>query len=138
MSSKKFEIESKYENVVVLSTSVRTFCLDHSIRDEKIQEIELCLIEALNNVIRHSYNSEEKSKIEIEVNINPDTVDLLIHDYGIARTNFEKPKLEFDPDDIENLPEGGMGLFIIDKLMYETKYTSENGKNTFLMRSKIS
>ena len=137
MPIKKFEIVSKYENVVVLGTSIRTFCLEYSIRDEKITEMELCLIEALNNVIKHSYKSDENNKIEIDVEISEDFLDLYIHDYGIARTNFEKPTLEFDPDDIDNLPEGGMGLFIIDKLMYETKYTSENGKNTFLMRMKI-
>ncbi|MGD8777340.1 MAG: ATP-binding protein [Ignavibacteria bacterium] len=137
MPSKKFKIESKYENVVVLSTSIRTFCLEHSIKHEKIMEIELCLIEALNNVIKHSYESKENNQIEIDIIIETDTIDIYIHDYGIARTNFERPTLEFDPEDIENLPEGGMGLFIIDNLMHETKYTSENGKNTFLMRAKI-
>ncbi|MCZ7603337.1 MAG: hypothetical protein M5R37_10725 [Melioribacteraceae bacterium] len=45
--------------------------------------------------------------------------------------------MEYDPEDIENLPEGGMGLYIIDQLMDEISYKVLDGVNIFSMKKKF-
>ena len=86
-------------------------------------------MESLNNVIKHSYKGLSGKKIDLIVSINPKSIDIDIMETGIPRTNIEKPKLEFNPDDLSSAPEGGMGLYIIESLMDSTNYESNNGLN---------
>ena len=102
---------------------------------------DICLengfTEALNNVIKHSYKGESDKPIEVVVNKKKKLLEIEIIDTGEARKSFEKPTLDFDPDDIQSLPEGGMGLFIIEEIMNETNYKVVDGKNIFIMRKFV-
>jgi serine/threonine-protein kinase RsbW len=131
MDSKSFSINSDYKNVSSACFIAKTFCEDHFVNETITKEIELCLAEALNNIIKHSYKGDNKNLIDIELKFTDNKFSFSLSDYGLPRTNVGKPKLEFDPNDIDSLPEGGMGLFIIEQLMDENTYISENGKNTF-------
>ncbi len=136
MDLKSFSINSDYKNVSSACFIAKTFCEDHSVNENTTKEIELCLAEALNNIIKHSYKGDNKNLIDIDLIFDENKFTFSLSDYGLPRTNVDKPKLEFDPNDIDSLPEGGMGLFIISQLMDESTYISENGKNTFTV-SKI-
>lgn len=133
MNSKKFIINSEYKNVNSVCFITKTFCEDHSISENCIREIELSIAEALNNIIKHAYKGEDKNTIEISLEVKNKTFQIVLTDYGIERSNLNKPTLEFDPNDIESLPEGGMGLFIIEQLMDEAIYLREGNKNIFTM-----
>lgn len=137
MTSKSFIIKSEYAEVTRFMSTVRVFLTSNDIPENVCSEIEMCLIEALNNVVKHSYKEKPGNTIEIKLDIDSSVVIITIKDNGLARTNLDKPKLEFDPDDINNLPESGMGLFIIDQVMDENNYSSKNGVNTFSMKKKI-
>ena len=41
--------------------------------------------------------------------------------------------LEFDPRDLENLPEGGMGLFLIQQIMDKVSYNVKDNTDTLSM-----
>ena len=45
--------------------------------------------------------------------------------------------LEFDPEDLRSIPEGGMGLVIIKEIMDSTGYKTEDGKNHLTMTKKL-
>lgn len=138
MPAETYSIQSKYKNVNVAADSIKKFCLENNIAEPTCNDILICVIEALNNVITHSYQKDEDKNIDIILTIEDSWFIIDITDEGIARTNFEKPKLEFDPYDIQNLPEGGMGLYIIENLMDSTSYKSAEGKNTFTMRKNLN
>jgi serine/threonine-protein kinase RsbW len=55
-------------------------------------------------------------------------------DEGKPRESLVVHDLEFDPNNIQHLPESGMGLFIIKQLMDEMNYYSLNGKNYFILK----
>ncbi|MCF8242797.1 MAG: ATP-binding protein [Melioribacteraceae bacterium] len=132
-----FSIISEFESVSNACTDVREFCKGNGIPDLHCNEFEICLTEALNNVIKHSYKEDSSKKIDILVTYEDSTVNIHIIDTGIARADLSERSLEFDPSDIENLPEGGMGLFIIEQLMDKTEYFSVDGSNTFIMTKKL-
>ena len=138
MPLETYSIESKYKNVNATADSIKNFCLANGVSEPLCNDLLICVIEALNNVITHSYNKEDSKNIGINVSIDNSEFVVNIEDEGISRTNFEKPTLDFDPDDIENLPEGGMGLFIIENLMDSTSYRSANGKNIFTMKKHLN
>lgn len=133
MKKEQFLIDSSFGEISILSSKVRSFLLKLSVNEETINAVELSLVEALNNVVEHSYKMQKGNRVEVKIEIVADKIITQLYDWGIARTNLNKARLEFDPNDIENLPEGGMGLFIIEQLMDKTEYYSENGKNTFIL-----
>ena len=138
MKKKDYIISSEYEQVTPLCKEIRTFCLDKISNKSFCSEIEICLVESLNNIIKHAYKEKPGNQIKVSVTNSSEAFEVILMDKGEARTNFEKPKLEFDPDDIENVPEGGMGLYIIDQIMDETEYKSEEGVNYFRMKKIVS
>ena len=138
MNSKKFTINSQFKNVSSVCFITKTFCEENLVSEDKIREIELSLAEALNNIIRHSYKCDENNKIDIKMDCNEDHFSIKLTDYGESRKNLSKPVLEFDPNDIDGLPEGGMGLFIIEQLMDDNHYFVDGDKNTFTLVKKIA
>jgi len=129
--------DSKFENVTKMCKLSSDFLSTFSVPDVTCKEIELCLAEALNNVIRHSYKKDKDKPIWLSLCLINNKLEIKITDKGEARTNFEKPILEFDPEDIDSLPEGGMGLFIIDQIMDETNYHIEGKMNSFIMKKAL-
>ena len=138
MVSKSLSINSEFKNVSSVCFIAKTFCIENSIPEDKIKEIELSLAEALNNIIKHSYKGDKNNKIDIKMNCNSEQFSIELTDYGEARKNLSKPVLEFDPNDIKSLPEGGMGLFIINQLMDDNMYIVEGNKNIFTLVKNIT
>lgn len=137
MKRKEYSIASDYKEVAPLCKNIRVFCLNLGFNSTECNEIEICLTEALNNIIKHAYKEDFTKEIEVNVFWEDGWAKFELIDKGVSRKEFKKPKLEFDPKDIENLPEGGMGLFIIDQLMNEISYKTENGVNIFTMKKNI-
>lgn len=137
MQEKQIEISSEYEKVGDVCELFRGFCLENNLSEMISVKLEICLTEALNNVIKHSYEGKPGNKINVDFSYLDKLLKISISEYGKPREKFEKPTLEFDPADIENLPEGGMGLFIIEEIMDETKYHSDGKTNTFIMIKNI-
>ena len=138
MDIKTFSVTSAFKNVSSVCFILKTFCDENSVPSEKTREIELSLAEALNNIIKHAYKCDETNKIEIKIKHENDRIELELTDYGEARTNLNKPKLDFDPDDVNSLPEGGMGLFIIEQLMDKNHYRRAGNKNIFTLVKNVN
>ena len=126
-------VNCKFDHVFVSSKKIREYCLSHRISDKMCDEIEICIVEALNNIIEHSYKSISSNCINIEANFQKPILEIKIFDAGMPRKNFSKPELNIDPSDIDSLPERGMGLFIISQLTDELIYESNHGINILTM-----
>ncbi|MDZ7766030.1 MAG: ATP-binding protein [Melioribacteraceae bacterium] len=137
MIKKDYKIASDYSEVPKLCETISSFCKENVTENSICNEIEICLVESLNNIIKHAYKEDNSRWIDLSIEINTDNIIINVKDDGIPREGNKKPSLDFDPDDIENLPEGGMGLFIIDQLMDELTYKSINGANIFTMKKSI-
>ena len=130
MAISKFSITSEYHNISTVSRKIKSFLREQRVSKDVSDPILISLMEALNNSIEHSYVEEQGHNIDVIIGISKTKVEVDILETGIARTKFEKPKLQFDPEDLSTAPEGGMGLYIMDTLMDSVSYKSENGVNT--------
>ncbi len=137
MTEKKFNITSHYEKIADLNNSVREFLSSQNVEQHICNAVEISLTEALNNVIKHSYQNSDSKHIEVVISKNTNLIEIAIIDEGEPRKNLEIKELDFDPHDIMNLPESGMGLYIIKQLMDELNYYSRNGKNYFTLKKWI-
>ncbi|MFA3782363.1 ATP-binding protein [Melioribacteraceae bacterium 4301-Me] len=137
MEIKKIKIVSDYDLIGEVNQQVKNFLQFNDVENFICSQIEISLTEALNNVIKHAYNNDNSKPIEISVSKDAKEIIIKIVDEGVPRENLEIPKLEFDPNDIPNLPESGMGLYIISQLMDEIDYQTLHGKNIFTLKKKL-
>ncbi|MGM0414695.1 MAG: ATP-binding protein [Bacillota bacterium] len=107
--------------------------LDIKEKDKYISKIRLACEEALVNIISYAYE-EEIGQVEIAYSYNEANNEFKIEltDAGTAFNPLEKP----DPDTSLPLEEreiGGLGIFMIKKIMDKVSYKREDGKNTLKM-----
>lgn len=133
---KEFEIKilSDYDNVVKINKEVREILEDEGVEPYILNAFEICIMESVNNVIKHAYKEQKDKPICVKLKIDSKSIEMEIIDEGEPRSKFEIPDLDFDPKDINNLPESGMGLYIMKQLMDELTYNSRNGKNYFILK----
>lgn len=134
MAKKSFSLISDYDQVAGINTAIHQFLETENVESHICNGLEICLTEALNNVIKHSYKGEQNHKIDVNVAVDSKIMEIQIVDEGESRKNLEIKELDFDPEDINSLPESGMGLYIIKQLMDELDYYKLNGKNYFVLR----
>jgi serine/threonine-protein kinase RsbW len=137
LTEANFSIASDYEQVSEVNKLIRVFLLKENLEMLICNAVEICLNEALNNVIKHAYGGKSKYGIDINIRKNVKYLEIEIIDNGESRAKLDTPTLDFDPEDIDNLPESGMGLYIIHQLMDEVNYITLNGKNYFTLKKYL-
>lgn len=103
--------------------------------------VELVLAEVLNNIVEHAYRDQNASgKIAISCEHRADGLHLQIIDEGEAMPEGDIPtgaRASLDVD-INDLPEGGFGWFIIRDLAKDLKYKRIGTKNQLSMRLDVA
>lgn len=138
MNELKISLTSDYSEVTPACRKLKAFFIELGVPEYVEINMEICVNEALNNIIKHAYLGKPDNLIEIQATYNKSEIKIKLIDTGICRTNFERPELYYNASDINSLPESGMGLYIIDKLMDNTDYKIEGNKNIFTLTKKIS
>jgi serine/threonine-protein kinase RsbW len=134
----KVIIESDLKNVFLISTVIGKLCSLAPFSSIEAFQLELCVAEAVNNTIKHAYNNEPNHQVEITFTLDPNRLTFEICDTGRAMdakylAQKGTPSFIFDPDDLANLPEGGMGLSIISEIMDEVLYVTAGGRNKLIL-----
>lgn len=140
MNSKdiKLIIESKKSLVPLVSKAVRSIC--HTVvQDETLlYSLELCIFEAVMNVIEHSYHHQSNHGIEINIMLEENAIIFHVIDSGDQVIfPIPNPDLEFDKENIKTLPESGMGLFLIHRIMDQVTRHKIDGKNKLFMKKHL-
>ncbi len=130
-------IPSNIDNIVFVGPAINAICQGLSLSLQDASQIELCVIEAVTNAIKHAYAGHFGHSVEVCVSTLSDRLVLRVCDSGHAMTCDIPRTFDFDPTDIPNLPEGGMGLFFIHSLMDEVSYTSHQGTNILTMTKML-
>jgi anti-sigma regulatory factor (Ser/Thr protein kinase) len=106
------------------------FVRENDFPSERVQEIELAAEEALVNIIRHAYAENGPGEVEIRCRAEEDRVEIEFVDEGVPfdPTSKAKPQLDLP---VEERPVGGLGIFLIRKLIDEIRYRREGGRNVF-------
>lgn len=130
------EIESKLENVHTVQDAVHDVCEQCGVEDDTRYDVELCVVEATTNVIRHAYKGRSGEKVSVTISADDDQIVIEVADRGELGFLCVRP-IMIESSDIPSLPEGGMGLAIIRSVMDEVSYcSSKDGRNVFLMKKR--
>ncbi|MEA4975949.1 MAG: ATP-binding protein [Paludibacter sp.] len=100
-----------------------------------ITPINLVLEEALSNVIFYAYEKGSTHEIKIDFEHRANQLDITITDTGkpFDPTGKEDPDIELS---VEERPIGGLGIFLIRKIMNEVSY-ERVGQENILRMTKI-
>ena len=131
-------IDSLLHNVALVGVAVNSMCRSLSLPQVDAYQIELCAVEAVTNAIKHAYNERPGCPVRVTFAVYPDKLVLTVCDEGRTMPTFTVPSLDFDPTDLEHLPEGGMGLFLMHRIMDEVTYASQHGINVLTMIKRFS
>ena len=130
------QLPARIENMELLVRSFQTMPENVGFSGKRVKEIELATEEALVNIIDYAY-PDDQGDIKVTCGRHPcGSFTIEIEDTGIA---FDMLSLK-DPDisaGISDREIGGLGVFLIRKLMDEVHYHRENGKNILHLRVHI-
>jgi serine/threonine-protein kinase RsbW len=130
----RLTIASRTDNTALVGLAVRGICSAGSWTEVDVYQIELCVVEAVQNAIRHAYGNDGGREVEIVIEQEQDRMEFRISDTGTPMAAWREPICpDFDPRDIGSLPEGCMGLYLIRSIMDEARYDSLDGRNTLTM-----
>ena len=123
----EFSIVSELARVPLLAAAVRGALEGAQVDSANARGIERCVAEWSNNVIEHGYGGEPGHPIRIRLDVDAERVLVQIHDSArpfdpVARRESCRKSLDFDPSDLDSLPERGMGLPLIHATMDEVKH----------------
>lgn len=100
--------------------------------------IVLAVDEACTNVIIHGNDCDAKSDLELEINATQNELIIKVKDTG----DYSPSDLDFSEDllsqKVKSRDKGGLGLFIINKIMDKVEYKTHNNTNFCLLSKKIS
>jgi serine/threonine-protein kinase RsbW len=126
-------IESRFENIFLIGGAVRGIAATLAFDETICYHLELCVVEAVNNTLKHAYDCEPGHSVEVEILIHQDRIIFKIRDTGKSMHAGKVEPLQFEPGNVESVPERGMGRFIMDALMDEVSYETVNGRNILSM-----
>jgi serine/threonine-protein kinase RsbW len=134
----RLAIDSRLDHVELLSRAVRALCATVGVPARQCAQVELALVEAVNNVIRHAYHGEPGHPVEVEFTVHGDRFTIVVVDDGAPMPPRRVPVVDFDPTDVPNLPEGGMGLFIMHSVMDQVEFGRRDGRNLLVMTRRLA
>ena len=119
---------------------VRDFVAAHAknigLSDKDISEIRLAVDEAYTNIIKHAYNNHGTEKVNIEIGSDAQKLWISLIDEG---ESFD-PKTYSEPDLMQRIKDkkrGGMGVYLIRKVMDQVQYNRKGQKNEIRMVKKL-
>ncbi len=93
--------------------------------------VELVLAEAMNNVIEHAYAGTSNGQVDLSIDVQDGSLSFVIEDEGNPMPGGIAPQgqahdLECD---LQDLPEGGFGWFLIRELTENLQFHRQGSRN---------
>jgi anti-sigma regulatory factor (Ser/Thr protein kinase) len=129
-------IDSNLAEVYQIRRALSALVGEAPLSTDEWYQIKACIAEAVNNAIIHAYGREQGHPVEVEVERWTDRVVCRIADFGKPmpeEASRQRPQLDYCPKNIQALPEGGMGLYIMHQVMDRVEYLSTEGRNVLIL-----
>ena len=120
--------------------TVRKFFDDYSkenkLTEKTVHDIQMALDELLTKIVNYGYEDTDEHQIDIHFGVNDDAVKVEIVDDSKPYNILEKDNPDISLS-MEDKPIGGLGIFLIKKLMSNVDYYTEEGKNHLVMIKEL-
>lgn len=131
-------LEASLDNVERVQEFVKNELRDYELSIKTENEIDIAVEEIYVNIAQHAYGPEQGEVIvecEVETVENPVVV-ITFTDWGKAFNPLEKENADVTLS-AEERSIGGLGIFLVKKMMNEVAYRYDECKNIFTMRKRL-
>ena len=103
--------------------------------EKEIYSLQLAADEAASNIIEHAYEGISNATLDITCDMRGDTLTITMRDTGrpFNPSNVKQPNLKAD---LSERQIGGLGLYLMRKLMDEVRYEASPTKGNLLTMIK--
>lgn len=126
----EMRIPAKAEYVGVARLTVSGIANRMGYSYEEIEDIKVAISEAITNAVTHAYHDQDMGEITLGLGIYKNRLEIMVADHG-GSFNLQDIKDGIGPyqpnESIENLREGGFGLFLINALMDKVEINNDYG-----------
>ena len=131
-----FIIENRVEELAVLFEKIEELSTIWNLPVSLMMNINLVLEEAVSNVIFYAYDDDNKHEIDIHLTLHNQLLTIVITDDGkpFDPTAIQLPDVSLEAED---RPIGGLGIFLISKIMNEVNYTRKDNSNILTLKKEI-
>lgn len=130
------KLDSNLDHVALAADFVAEIARQVPMNTQQIHDLELVITEALTNVVEHAYEGREDCQMEVSVTHQDDQFTIVISHDG---ADFN-PDAHADPvmkDYLAQRRVGGLGLFLMKKLMDQVEYsTDDTGKRVIKLMKR--
>lgn len=104
---------------------------------DAVYAVEMAVDEACTNIIEHAYGGEGRGDIECTCEVNHDRLSVTLRDYGCPFNPSSVPEPDIRSA-LEDRREGGLGVYLIRRLMDEVyfEFTSDSGNVLTMVKRK--
>ena len=113
-------IPSRLELLGVLDKVADSLCERLEFNDDDRSRVTMSVIEAGTNAIQHGHGRDPSKPVDIEFNVHPDALEIVVHDRG---KGFDLKKVNGNVTSPEHLLDvRGRGIYIMRECMDEVEF----------------
>ena len=125
--NKRLSVKSSTDNLSRIRTFIKKYSGQVGFDDDTSNKIVLAVDEACTNIIKHAYKYSQNGKININLSFRNKKLRLSITDEGLHFNSNSIPEPDLKKY-YEERKVGGLGMFLMKKLMDEVIYSQSNTK----------
>lgn len=131
----KITVQASTEHLAQVRNFVAKHATAFGFDPQEVADIRLAVDEAYTNIIKHAYKNDAGKSVDIELGYNRTEFWVTLLDTGNAfdPSKYQTPDLS---KKIKEKKRGGVGVYLIRKLMDDVEYQTENAVNTIRMTKK--
>ena len=133
---KHFTLINRITELPVLARKTEELAQEWELPVSLTMNINLVLEEALSNIIYYAFNDNEEHKIRISLSQSKNKLTVRIKDDGIPFDPTAQRQPDITLPAVER-PVGGLGIFLISKIMDTIHYSREKNLNILTLTKKI-
>jgi len=132
---KSVQFAAKFEYLDEIRDFVGEVARAGGFSDKDVYNIQLATDEAASNIIEHAYENQPDGVLELSCAMNGDTITIILIDRGESFDPSEIPLPDLKAD-LSDRKIGGLGIFLMRKLMDEVHYEPKADKSNVLTMIK--
>ena len=132
---KSIEFAAKFEYLDEIREFVGDIARKGGFSQKDVYNIQLATDEAASNIIEHAYEKIPNGVLKLSCGIQGDAMTIILVDYGESFDPSEIPLPDLKAD-LSDRKIGGLGIFLMRKLMDEVHYEPRADKSNVLTMIK--
>ena len=132
---KNVQFAAKFEYLDEIREFVGGIARAGGFSDKDVYNIQLATDEAASNIIEHAYEKIKDGMLELSCGVREDLITIILVDHGESFDPSEIPLPDLKAD-LSNRKIGGLGIFLMRKLMDEVHYEVKAKSNVLTMTKR--